>query len=314
MAGAAAFLAAWFYVWRLVQPWETGGALAFIPAGRYGNLVLFAASAWALAALCALVTLGSRPEGSLLAALAGLAALALHGGPANTLLWRETGRFHALFPGLAAETAAMALVLLGMVGVALVVRALAGRLWPGWKWQPVMEDQLRKAETSSDQPSGGKALWREIVEGLRVRVAAKSSPLARLAGCLLLQLAISVLMLVVTFRSSERGQIAFALLSSFFVAAWAAHQAFPARNTLLCILLPLGMGLAVTLLGAAYLDETAPAWYHALRMGRGMPIRSALPVDWLSLGCGGAVAGIWLSRRMHEDRLARPETEALESR
>jgi hypothetical protein len=117
------------------------------------------------------------------------------------------------------------------------------------------------------------------------------------------------------FRSSQTGQIAFALAGSFFLAALIAHQVFPVPMTwpfwappLLLAVVALGSGTGVSEVAG---QAGGPEWFRSLMVARGLPVRAALPIHWLSMGVGGAIGGLWLSRRLHEGK-AHAQAQAAE--
>lgn len=289
VAGVAALAVAWFAVWRLVRPWHSQAALVFFPSADLARLAVLAAMVWAVAAACALLTLSARPEGALLAALAGVAGLGLRSGAVSTLLRYSGNDFQGTFALLSAEIFAMGGILLGAVVVISVIRALARRIVPAWVWTEPPAEPAAAAGSGSDRRKG------------------KATALVNLAGCLVTELAAALILLALTFRSPERGQIAFALVSSFLLAALAAHQMFPIRSAVPFWLGPLLMGAAVLGLGMLGESSQGPTWYYAIRVADRYPLRAASPLQWLGLGCGGAVAGFWMSRRIrdhsHEEKV-----------
>ena len=283
VAAAGAACVAWFAAWPLVAPWDRGGPLAFAPTGDWASLAMFAGVVVAMSSAVAVVTLSARPEGALLAALAGVAGLAFRSGPMRTLLWRRADVPDRLFADLAIEMAAMAAVLAASALAVACVRALLKRLLPRWAW-------------SAPTPApGGRGAPRPRTGGAQAAM--------HMAGCLVMQMAIAMICLVHLFRSTDRGQIAFALAGSFLLGSLIAHQVFPIRATAVLWVGPLIMGMAVYGLGAAAAAGGAN-WRAVLMVGQGVPMRAALPVDWLALGAGGAVGGFWISRRIHEARQA----------
>jgi len=278
-AGAAALAAGWFLAWPLLRPWDPHGALAFLPYGDLARFAAFAGVAWALAAGCAVLTVSGRFEGALLATLAGLAGLGLRSGPMAYLLWRPAAehRMGRTFTLLAAETIAMAAVLVGAMVVITLVRAGAGRLVPKWAFSP-------RARPSGAEGTGGA--W--------------ASAASNFGGCVVIETAVAVIVLAVTFRSSDPGQIAFALVVSFLAGGFIAHQTFPIRSVIPFWVAPLLLGVVVLALGGWSSGADGPGWYEALRVATGRPLRAALPVHWLGLGCGGAIAGVWISQRMRD--------------
>ena len=283
---AVALAAAWFACWHAVMGWDSG-ILSFLPDGAYARLAAYAGVVWGISLLCAVLTLSAPVEGALLATLIGAAGLSLRSGPARALLWRwPEAKIGQLFSLLALEVLVLGAILGGAMVVILLVRALLRRLLPRRLWARPQGDG---GADSADQET-------------------KKNPIARMAGAALMEIAVALILLVYTFRSTDRGQIAFALAASFFVAALAAHWTFPVRSTLPFWIGPIFMAAVVFALGSAGAQGgDGPEWYNAIIVARGLPLRAALPVDWLACGCGGAVWGFWASRRIRYARLVRQE-------
>ncbi len=281
ITAAAALAAVYFLIAPALRPWEPGGATAFVPMGDYGRLAVFAAAVWAISAGCALLTLSARPEGALLAMLVAVAGFSFRSGSARTLLWRWEGNFTRLFALLLAEVLVLAVVAIGAMIIIALLRAGMRRVLPN-----LVRKEPAPAAKSDDERDG------------KTRVT-------QAAGAVIMELAIAMLLLVITFRSFDRGQIAFALAASFFLSALAAHQTFPIRTVVPLWFGPILMAAFVFALG--WIGTSAgdgPAWQLALMSARNLPLRAALPIDWLALGSGGAVAGFWISSRMHEHEKA----------
>ena len=306
-----AFLVMWFLAWPLVRPWDAQAALTFVPGSDYASLAIFAGLVAALAALCAVATLPARSAGALLAVLVGVAAVGLRGGPMRALLMAHEADPAGVFRQLTFEMLLLGAVLAGSAVVIRAVRGLFRGIAPKWVWTEPDAEDLRGAPPSAQEHVNAEArrfVWGGVI-GLLVGGAirrlrpAKTRTVHALA-CLLMELAAAVILLVITFRSHDRGQIAFALAASFFLAALLAHQTFPVRSAVACWLGPLVMGVAVFAIGAISVDSThPPVWSSAMVVATGLPLRAALPVDWLAMGGAGAVGGFWLSQRIHHARL-----------
>jgi len=212
--------------------------------------------------------------------LAGVAALAVRSGSMATLLQQSAGPLQPTFAKLAAEAVALAAVLVGAVLVIALIRLGVRRIVPNWVW--------------ADAPPGpGRA--KPNPKG-----PAWASAAGNLAGCVIVQLAVGIIALVLTFRSTETGQIAFALIASFLAAALVAHQTFPVASWAPFCAAPLLIAVALLAMGGATVEGAGPEWRQALMVAKNLPLRAALPVHWLGLGCGGAVAGLWISLRMKD--------------
>ncbi len=294
LAAVAAAVVGWCAIWQLMAPADKQAAWVFLPVGGYARLAVFAGLVAALAAGCALATLSGRAEGALLATLTGVAAMSVRSGPMRTLLWQWEGRLGELFAMLAVEMLALVGVLVAAVVVVHLLRMLARPLCGDWFW----------AEPSAPAPEADPTARRRgaVADD---RSARGSTPLARrllwAGGFLAMELAVAMILLVLTFRSQDTGQIAFALAGSFFGAAFVAHLAFPVRSSVPAWLGPVLLGTVVYLLGAmSSFTGPGPVWHEAMMVAAKVPLRAALPVHWLGLGCGGAVAGFWASCRFRE--------------
>lgn len=310
IAAAVALAVAWFACWQLVSPPDTQGVLAFLPDGHYGRLSTYAGLVWAISFGCAVLTLSAPPEGALLAALVGAIGLSLRGGPMRALLWRWQSDPGRLFSLLAAELVALGGVLAGAMIVIALVRSAARRIRPRWVWtEPASgEGEASPAPAAAQRPF--RSWLQNTLDWLRGRSRRGKPTALHALGCLLMELALAVILLVFTFRSTDRGQIAFALAASFFVGALVADHVFPIGSVVPIWLGPIIMGMAVFILGGTTGAASGLIWRDALIVARGMPLRAALPVDWLAWGGGGAVAGFWMSRRLHFAALAGEEKEA----
>lgn len=306
IATLAGLALAWWVLWPMVRPADPEGALSFLPQGNYARLAVFALCVWGLAAGCSVLTMSSRFEGSLLASLAATAAFSARSNPMQDLLWDWTGQYGRLYGLLAGECLAMLGVLLVMVGVVVLVRQAAWRLWPQWAWKDPLAVDTHASPAATVAPASlAGALWRAARS---YYLGLNRSVLATAGACLLLEMAIALVMLVMTFRSGFfRGQVIFALAASFLVGTLVAHQIFSARFSLPCWLAPLLLATVVFLLGQLVpAQQPGPAWLYSMMLdAKGqLPLRGALPVDWFAAGTGGTILGFWLSGRIHEARHA----------
>lgn len=298
IAMVAGFLLAYFALWTLVRPWAQGEPVVYLwgpgpmAGAAAGRLVLLALVTWALAAACAAMTLSARPEGSLLATLVGIAAFGVRSGGMDDLL-RYTDRVGALMAAMVLELAILAVILAGAFGVVYLVRAVAARVRPGW----VRPAGLPSAPAVK-APTGNGSL-----------LAGGSEPV-QTAGTFVVTLAVASILMILLLRGSQRGQVIFALASSFFVAAVVARYVFPSRLSVGCWLAPVAMGLFVYARAAMAAPEPGPlAWARVLSASW----VAALPIDWFTAGCGGAIGGYWLACRIHgAAHLPKPVTEPAE--
>ena len=193
------------------------------------------------------------------------------------------------------------------------------RAAPGWMWKsPITEIALEKARGVENLSDGERAEVRIRYGLLGVFFVnlgrkgtgkiAKGGPkgqwITRPLACLLTAVVISVILLQLLLQSADRGQILFALGVSFLVGVLVAYQVFPVRPSLVATAAPL-LAAVVFYAMAAFvpIPPTPEGWIKVPLYAR------ALPVDWLTAGCGGAVLGYWISWRIHELRLLEKEEE-----
>ena len=322
----AAVVAAYFLIWPLVRPPDPADPAVFVASGSYGRIALLGVAVCVLAVVCGLATVSARPEGAMLAMLIGTGGISLHSPSIRALLWVRQGDLGGLYWQMALEMVLLAVVGLAGAVVLYLVRRAAGQLVPSWLWRDPLrdmpEEQQRacvRAEAERDGRDGeeaggliGGGFARIIVEDLGVRAARRSgrrgiggAVLTRCGLCFLTTLAIALGLVLLLLRSAERGQILFALLAGCFVATVAAYQAFPTRFSFAAWAAPLVAAVGLYALAAtASVRSGAGAWMDVQEYAQ------ALPIDWLTAGVGGGVAGYWVSLRMHESRfLERYEKE-----
>jgi hypothetical protein len=299
---------------------------AFLATGNVTGLGVAILVLIAAGAAAGVLTVSSRPEGSIAAALLAAGGICLHSAPMRTLLMYRPDSMASLYAGLLAELLVLWLAGLLAAGAALATRsiasALAGRL--GWRSpgetideqarQDLQERMQGESRYGLYARDGGKslfaerplaALWRMIdpartSEG-RVAEARQIRRIrARTAMCLGASAVLSLIFLGLFLRSDQRGQVLFALAAGSCLGVLIAHQILPAPLGPLTLLLPVVLGLpgcVLGLLSASASAEGPNAW-----MAVGLWSR-ALPVDWVCGTGGGAMFGLWLSGRIHAQRL-----------
>ena len=124
--------------------------------------------------------------------------------------------------------------------------------------------------------------------------APRKETIIRSFGFLVLGTAIAVVTILLSMRSSDRGQVLFSLLASFVLAVILSHQVFPGAYSIAAWLMPPVTAVMFYSLAANEITAGPQAWMAVPAYSR------ALPVDWLTAGCGGAVLGYWICRRLHE--------------
>ncbi len=311
LAGVAVYLAAW----PAVRPWDVHGPVAFLANSEVFGAVAFALIVWLVAAATAPVTVRSRPEGTLVATLLACGALSIRSPQIRSLLWRQTGDIGGMYVLMMVETVLMAAVLVAAVAVVAMIRSLLATARPNWLWRDPLE-HLGGEPASHDRSLPLVRRWlRETGMLLGLLPRASGLPVvdtedgrprrpesgagtpARAAACMALALVTSLALLWVLMQSAERGQILFAILASFTLAALLAHQVLPSKHGMLVWILPFVVAAFLYAIAAGLSLGDGPLAWSAV------PLRArALPIDWLTAGAGGAYLGYWLSARIHEMR------------
>jgi hypothetical protein len=328
IATIAAMLAAYAVIWPLVAPADPPGPLAFLASGEAAKAGTLAVAMGALAVGVCLLTFSARPEGTMAALLLGLGGLSLRSGPMRVLLWVREDDLGTMFWQMVLELmvlAALALAAALAVGVIhAVLRGLLGR----WGWQDLLEvvsegDQreylrcLTGATARGGEAEGrhgglttsltGGGFARIILEHLACGGAAAGGTgkaamrpgdaITRCGLCFLTALALALGLIWLLARSSDRGQILFALLAGNFLATLVAYQFFPSRLSWAAWASALVAGVGFYVLAAVGAPRTgAGAWMFVANCSL------ALPIDWITAGLGGALLGFWASSRMHEGK------------
>lgn len=320
---AGVLLAAVYYIF-----WQGfGGAyprnpIIMLPAWRPGAILALGAVFCGLAALAGLMTTRSRPEGAILVALIGLGGLSLRSGQMQPLLWTYPDKLPSLFVRMILEIILLAVIMLAAEAVAGLFRGLVKRLRPGWVWSDPLGDlsdeqrQLIKKDGIAFLPScdesrrmavtGELGLVAWLVNRVLRRISPKKDNLPdsmpagirRSLACLLTGAAVGVVMVSLMMRSTLRGQVLFSLLAGFFIAALVARHFFPVRSVSIAWAMPLITAVIFYSLAAFSSGGPQPDFWASAR-----PQFQALPIDWLTAGCGGAVLGFWTAGRMLEFRV-----------
>ncbi len=301
VAGVASLVLAFFVLAPLLEGPDPEAPLTFLPFGGAGRGLVFAACLVGLAGLCSVVTVSSRPQGALVASLLGAAGMALRSGQMRMLFWqRQDAMGQAYFQ--------MILELIALGGVVILAAAVVGmvrwawfRIRPGWLWQPWKV-------SSAEAPRGTALAVIDPTDLLAARFGGakshspgrKQSTEGELAASLpgaLLGLVLSLALVFVMMRSAQRLQILFALVASFGLAVMIADRVFPIKCGFLPLLMPIVAGvLMYVLASSSSIAQLPQAWVRVGFYGR------ALPMDWVTAGCGGAMLGYWASKRSRDAR------------
>jgi len=291
-------LAVYFLAWPMVRPADPLSPMTFLPLGGYGSAAGFAVVFCVLVAICAVATITVRPVGALLAATLAAGGVSLRSPQIRALLWARQGDMGNLYVQLMLEAAMLAMLAAAAALIVFLVRRTARAINSNWLWKdPMVEMPSADAPKAKPPRPGRLAVLR--TNGARGTGRREATPIVvwRCAACIVLATVIATVLLVAVMRSSDRGQIIFALVTSFTVGLFVAHQVFPQPYALVAWVLPMIISIAfyaVACMGMA--AGPGGDWAHVNMLFR------ALPVDWLTAGGGGALLGFWASQRVHEYR------------
>lgn len=321
LAALLALVAVYALIAPGLMPADPEQPITFVPGGRFGSLLRLAGLLWLVAAGCSLLTMSTRPEGTIVAALLGAAGVSMYSPPLRGLLWTRVDGVAGVFLQMQAEVLLMFVVLLGMAFVVAATRAALAVLLPRLRWRsPVAhlpgadphgkvwrvpsKEELAKSEGAQvlGMLVGPLAVFEGILRSLGLALRGKGRGRATrrqlivvTASFLVVGLFIAIACMFLLLRSPDRGQILFAQVAGFFVAVLVAHQFFATPLSLAAWIMPVVAALLLYGLAAAATAGGGPdTWAQIPQYAR------ALPIDWMTAGCGGAVLGYWTSERIHE--------------
>ncbi|NLW86884.1 MAG: hypothetical protein GXY38_08420 [Planctomycetes bacterium] len=300
VSGFAGMAIVYFALWRLFEPANPHAPFVLLVAGGLRQMFLLVALIIAVAAFGAAFLAKSRPHGVLLASLLTALGVSLRSPMMRGLFWSTSRSGIALYWPMIAELLILAATLVVAAAIIDIIRKKMSRALPNAAWvDPLAGVDAQKLAKVGESWAASPAHGGLIISKAAFKVGSWR-PLA--AGAL--TLAGGLVLLRVTLQSSDRGQIIFALLASFGIAAMAVNQLMPARCTMLIWISPVIAAVLLYLLAAAApIPATANGWINYPVYGR------ITPLDWITAGCGGAIAGCWISARMHESRIAEKLSE-----
>ncbi len=114
---------------------------------------------------------------------------------------------------------------------------------------------------------------------------------------------ISIILLSLLLRSSQRGQILFALFASFLLGTLAANHFFPRSRSIVSWIVPVLVGIVYYALAANTVGGSVEGWIDVPNYGY------VLPIDWVTAGSAGSALGYWIIARMRELRGLQTEGE-----
>lgn len=283
-----------------------------------GSIALYIGAFLIAAALAGLVLGPVRPGGAMLVLAVAMAGLTLRSGPMRTELWcAESSRMFYL--GLMGELLLLGAGTAAVLAGALWLRArLGGRL--AWRdpldgltdtqkeilvSQDMSVEQLRWSWTDGLLGHFAPSLRGPLDRlGLHGSAAADASrPIkARLrdfGGAAGIAILVGGVVSAVLLASDMRGQILLALGGGFFLVCWLASGWFQVQSVVLAVLTPMVVGLAWYGLGVLSQFSTGPVALAELR-----PMFLVTPLDWMTMGLAGALAGFWATSRSRDTHIA----------
>ena len=316
MTAVAAAVAAYLLLWPVVRPMDPEAPVLFFVNGSAGRVGLLAIGAFVLAAVCCLTTFSARSHGTVAAVLVGLGGVSLRSGPLREMLWLKDQDLPGMYWRMVLEVLLLAVVAVLAAGVVRVVRPLVARILPRWRWEDLLAS-LTEAEqrdflrAMTEDGKGGQARQTGLIGGGFGSLIVEDLALAsdrkqgrrvpagevtvRYALCFLACLLIGVGLVWLLARSTDRGKILFAVFGGCFLATLIAYQVFPTRWTPAAWAAPVAIAVAYYVLAAVAPPSSTPgAWMYV------RPCYQALPIDWMTAGLGGSLAGYWVSQRVHE--------------
>jgi len=329
---AVAALAGVFYLAApLLRGPDPQAAMSFLVDGGGGRFAAVAGGTVALAALCGAVMVFARPEGAVVALLAGLAGVSAFSTPIRTLLWPHYADVGGFYVALGVELAATVVVIVIAVIVADCVRRAVTPLAGSWAWRSpltcvdvpvsawpeVDRARLGQLPLFDRSPTLAMLLWGPASVFRRssqpdTSAKARALGLRNRAAGAAMTLVIALVLLGVLLQSDQRRQLLFAVFGSFLVASLIAHYVFPSGCSVIYWLMPALIGLGACGLGmlaSETLDPRIPTDILERIPGKAR----ALPIDWLAAGGAGAAIGYLISIRLHEAKIVEHMAEAAEA-
>ncbi len=293
IATAIALAAIYFLVapsFRLADPAE---ALAFVPAAAPAMLARFAVLVWVLAAGMAIATIRTRPEGAMIATLIAAGGVSLRSSQLRTIFWRQDASIPSVYLQMAVELLVMLAILLAAYAIIIAIRKAVSKMKPAWVWS---------SPVSATPPAPAKPSAKGKTPAVPFADLKTQQKLLTVLSNLAVSLAVAFVLVLLLMRTpsdwhgdAQRGQVIFALLTACLLAVLIAQHVAACPWRLLALLMPIVLGIVFCVLAwATHVGSGLNAWISVRSYA------SALPIDWATAGCGGAMIGFWISSRMSE--------------
>ncbi len=186
---------------------------------------------------------------------------------------KEFEHSHDLWPYLMMESLAWGLVLMILAGGTMAVE----------RWLRKNGEEMDEAEASPDKQK-------------KVKRKSSSAQWLRGLGGTVLTLILALSLISVLAANGDKGQVVFAVIASFMVAAIIAEQVTENDHPFWQVLaVPL---VALIAFGYTWQNPGRPAGLEALLNVAPTNLSRVLPVEYTFLGAIGAIFGTWTSHRM----------------
>lgn len=308
IAAGIALALTYFVIGPISGSWDPLSPSVFVANASFQKLFAFGVLVWTLAAGCSLLTMSSRPQGAMIAALVGAAGISLHSRSIQGLFMEYQESHITIFMLLIVETLILLLFLFATEAVVYFVRHAMARFGVKWlfrgrvfRYEPhglELAEWIEKTETADTaERIGFLPIWAEIRILRKGDKANARETLTTALSCMGMSILIATVLLLVLLQSSERGQVIAGIFISFVVAVLASHQKFPTPFAFVAWSAPMLTAILFYILSAATVVDSS-----AVATGRLHAYALGLPVDWMTAGGAGAVLGFWVSERIHELR------------
>ena len=288
-----------------LSPYTLAGSWGFGPFAAFAVMLLV------VAAIGAAVTVSARPAVAMLVVFVAAGGVCLRSESIRPVLWANQSDLAGLYRGFVLELLLLVLVVGACAAIVGLVRRFVGSVRPRWRWNDMhanlTKSERQKVGCDAELTSGWLsyepvALWASGQEGQKKLALILPAIFARSAACLAGGTFLSIVMLLITMRSGDRGQVLFAIFFSTMIGVMVIQKLLPTPWLAVAWIMPLLVGLIFSLLSAtAVIGDDTLGWL-------GVPMSGlALPVDWFAAGGAGAMVGYWTSTRIHELQIIEAE-------
>lgn len=325
LTAVAAVAAVFWLAWPALIPADPELPATFLAGGGgLGRLLVLAAAAALLGVICGASTATGRPQTAAMALAVGLAGLSFRSRRIRTLLWDQQDALPAMYWMMALELVVLLVIFFAAASLTMLGRRLVAGLAPSMLWNdPLLElDEDRREEYDRVQArvEGGEITpWTPptMLAVLKAplgfprdlgvkdeKLPVRENLLRGVMGFMVSILAAAIIFFLL-LRSPERGQVLFSVFAGCFLGVFIGQRVSPAQTNLAAWAVPVVLGLFLYVLAAvSSVYSGRGAWLSVATYYR------VLPIDWLTVGLGGAMLGHWENLRMREARYIEEAAEA----